>query len=309
LAIAEKLGQKTLIIVHTLALRDQWAEEVEKVFGFKPSIYGSGLKETHAPITIGNIQSLTRAPKSTFDKTFGLLIVDECHHIPSTTFSRLVDRSHAKYKIGLSASNRRKDGLHILFQDYFSPKRFTPPAENYMVPSIHRISIPIRFPDSGAWHERLTDLDHNEEYHKMLAMIAKSYASKGHKVLVLSSRTNLMAAASEHDNSSLVIDGNTKERKEIMEEVMYGKDFHTLYGSSNIFAEGVSANPFSCLVLGTPMNNEPLLEQFIGRVIRQHPDKLAPIVVDPQLQGYTVERQQQIRLGYYINKGYKIKNI
>jgi superfamily II DNA or RNA helicase len=240
---------------------------------------------------------------------FGLVLVDECHHIPSTTFSKLVDRSHAKYKIGLSASDKRKDGLHILFQDYFGTTKFKPPPENYMVPSIHRVSFPIRFSDTGAWHERLTELDYDEEYHKLLAMTAKYYASIGHKVLVLSSRTNLLAAASEHDSASLVVDGSTKLRKEILEEVLYGPDFHTLYGSSNIFAEGVSANPFSCLVLGTPMNNDPLLEQLIGRIIREYPGKLAPIVVDPQLKGFTVERQQQLRLGYYINKGYVIKNL
>ena len=42
LAIAGKLGQKTLIVTHTVPLRNQWAKEVEKVYGFKPSIIGSG---------------------------------------------------------------------------------------------------------------------------------------------------------------------------------------------------------------------------------------------------------------------------
>ena len=42
LAIAGKLGQKTLVITHTVPLRNQWAKEVEKVYGFKPSIIGSG---------------------------------------------------------------------------------------------------------------------------------------------------------------------------------------------------------------------------------------------------------------------------
>ena len=42
LAIAKKLGQKTLVITHTLALRKQWENEVKKVFGFTPDIIGSG---------------------------------------------------------------------------------------------------------------------------------------------------------------------------------------------------------------------------------------------------------------------------
>ena len=42
LAIAGKLGQKTLVITHTVPLRNQWAKEVEKVYGFSPGIIGSG---------------------------------------------------------------------------------------------------------------------------------------------------------------------------------------------------------------------------------------------------------------------------
>ena len=42
LAIAGKLGQKTLVVTHTVPLRNQWAKEVEKVYGFKPGIIGSG---------------------------------------------------------------------------------------------------------------------------------------------------------------------------------------------------------------------------------------------------------------------------
>ena len=50
LAIAGKLGQKTLIIVHTVPLRNQWAKEVEKVYGITPGIIGSGKFEIDAPI-------------------------------------------------------------------------------------------------------------------------------------------------------------------------------------------------------------------------------------------------------------------
>ena len=58
LAIAEKLGQKTLVVTHTLALRKQWVNEVEKVFGFRPGIIGSGKVEVDTPIVVGNVQTL-----------------------------------------------------------------------------------------------------------------------------------------------------------------------------------------------------------------------------------------------------------
>ena len=52
LAIAAKLGQKTLIVTHTVALRNQWAKEVEKVFGINASIIGSGNWAVSGPIVI-----------------------------------------------------------------------------------------------------------------------------------------------------------------------------------------------------------------------------------------------------------------
>ena len=60
LAIAAKLGQKTLVVTHTVALRNQWAKEVEKVFGISASIIGSGNWDVSGPIVVGNTQTLYR---------------------------------------------------------------------------------------------------------------------------------------------------------------------------------------------------------------------------------------------------------
>jgi superfamily II DNA or RNA helicase len=79
LAIAEKLGQKTLVITHTLALRKQWEDEVKKVFNITPGIIGSGKFELDSPVVIGNIQSLYRKIPE-IRQEFGTLILDEMHH-------------------------------------------------------------------------------------------------------------------------------------------------------------------------------------------------------------------------------------
>jgi superfamily II DNA or RNA helicase len=80
-----------------------------------------------------------------------------------------------------------------------------------------------------------------------------------------------------------------------------------LYGSQAIFSEGISVNELSCLILGTPLNNEPLLIQLIGRVIRKCEDKLQPLIIDVNLKGKTATNQARARMGVYINQGYQIK--
>jgi superfamily II DNA or RNA helicase len=309
LAIAGKLGQKTLVIVHTVALRDQWVKETEKVYGFTPSIIGSGKIDMSMPITIGNVQSLTKLPRQALEKTFGTIMVDECHHIPSKTFSSLIDTSHAKYKIGLSASTKRKDKLHVLFSDYFSKKTFTPPRENYIQPTIHRVTVPIRLADgTQSWAEKVNDLCYSEDYQKYVALIAASYAAKGHKVLVVAARTGLLERCHELTPNSICVIGSTKQREEELEKIKDGSA-SILYGSINIFSEGISINELSCLILATPLNNDPLLEQLIGRVIRKAEGKQDPVVVDILLTGKTVANQAQIRKAYYLKQGYNIKDI
>ena len=57
------------------------------------------------------------------------------------------------------------------------------------------------------------------------------------------------------------------------------------------------------------INNEPLLTQLIGRVIREQEGKRDPIVVDVHLKGKTATRQASNRMGYYMKQGYAIKEI
>ena len=62
-------------------------------------------------------------------------------------------------------------------------------------------------------------------------------------------------------------------------------------GSRQIFSEGISINILSCVILAVPMSNDSLLEQIIGRVMREHPGKLNPVVVDVQFSGWLDKKQ------------------
>lgn len=312
LAIAGKLGQKTLIVTHTVALRNQWAKEVEKVYGIIPGIIGSGSFDTSSCIVVGNTQTLYRNIDR-IRKEFGTIILDEMHHVSSPTFSKIIDASHARYKIGLSGTIERKDGKHVVFRDYFGQKIFKPPAENFMVPSIDIVKSDVRFLDGARmpWANRVNVLVNNDEYRHLVAMLAAAYAAKGHKVLVVSDRVQFLKHCAELVGSkSICVTGEVphEEREKLIDEVKYG-DKNVLFGTQSIFSEGISVNNLSCLILGTPINNEPLLTQLVGRVIRDHKDKKPPVVVDIHLKGNTARKQASNRMGFYIKQGWKIRQI
>ena len=311
LAIAEKLGQKTLVITHTLALRKQWEDEVKKVFGFQPGIIGSGKFEIDAPVVVGNIQTLYRKIPE-IRQEFGLIILDEMHHVSSPTFSRIVDKSCARYKIGLSGTLQRKDGKHVVFRDYFGDNVLKPPKENFMVPKIDVLKLPIRFMDGSAipWANRVNELAYNPEYQNSIAMTASAYAARGHKVLVVSDRVDFLRSCAELTGEDAVcVTGAIphEERPDLINQIFGDKNI--LYGTQSIFSEGISLDVLSCLILGTPVNNEPLLTQLIGRIIRNYEGKKQPTVVDIHLIGNTAKRQANARLGYYLKQGYEISTL
>ena len=310
LAIAGKLGQKTLVVTHTVPLRNQWAKEVKKVFGIDAGIIGSGRFELDAPIVIGNTQTLYRNVDK-IRKEFGTVILDEMHHVSSPTFSKILDTNYCRYKIGLSGTIERKDGKHVVFRDYFGSKLFKPPKENYMTPTIHLVQSDIRFMDGNKtpWANRVTKLANDEEYRHTIAMLAAAYAAKGHKVLVVSDRVSFLKACAElTGDKAICVTGDVahEDRETLVEEILTG-DKNVLYGTQAIFSEGISVDTLSCLILATPVNNEPLLTQLIGRVIRKKEGKTSPVIVDIHLKGNTARKQATNRVGFYMKQGWEMK--
>ena len=308
LAIAGKLGQKTLVVTHTTNLRNQWEKEVKKCFGYTAGRIGSGMFNIDAPIVCGNIQTLYRRMDD-IKKEFGTLILDEMHHVSSPTFTRIVDEMPCRYKIGLTGTLERKDGRHVVFRDYFGDNVMKPPKENYLVPKIDILKTEIRFLDGSytPWAERINHLTMDAEYVHGVAATAARYAAEGHKVLVVSDRVKFLksCAALVGDKAvSITGDMDFAERERTMQKIKNEKQI--LFGTQSIFSEGISINELSCLVLGTPVNNDPLLTQLIGRIIRKVDGKKQPVVVDFNLKGKTAARQASARMGYYIKQGYEV---
>ena len=312
LAIAGKLGQKTLIVTHTVPLRNQWVKEVEKVYGITSGIIGSGKWDIDQPIVVGNTQTLYRNI-SKIQKEFGTIILDEMHHVSSPTFSRIIDTSYARYKIGLSGTIERKDGKHVVFRDYFGSNVLKPPKENYMIPKIHIVTSGIRFMDGSniPWANKVTSLANNDEYKHTVSMLAAAYAARGHKVLVVSDRVHFLKNCAElTGEKAICLTGEVShEDRETLINKMFTNEKNVMYGTQAIFSEGISIDNLSCLILGTPINNEPLLTQLIGRVIRKREGKTNPVVVDIHLKGNTAKRQASNRVGYYMKQGWNISHI
>ncbi|MBA4419268.1 MAG: hypothetical protein C0392_15390, partial [Syntrophus sp. (in: bacteria)] len=111
LSIIAARKQPTLVIVHTKELLTQWIDRAASFLNIpvdEIGIIGNGKKRIKH-ITIGIVQSLKKYDVSEY---FGQVIVDECHHTPSTTFMDAITGFNSKYLLGLSATPYRRDGLN-----------------------------------------------------------------------------------------------------------------------------------------------------------------------------------------------------
>jgi superfamily II DNA or RNA helicase len=181
-----------------------------------------------------------------------------------------------------------------------------------MTPSVDIVPSEVRFLDGRTmpWASKVNHLCYNQEYVRSVSMIAAAYAAQGHKVLVVSNRVYFLKVCAQlvGDNAVHVTgDMDHAEREETIKQLK--KDKNVLFGTQSIFSEGISINELSCIVLATPINNEPLLTQLIGRIIRKEEGKLQPKVVDIHLKGKTASRQNQARLGYYMKQGYEVTQL
>lgn len=306
LHIAYKLGQKTLVVTHTTDLRDQWCEEIKNLFGITPGTIKAGTfdVEDH-PIVVGNVQSLVKHLGS-IEKLFGTIIMDEGHHTPASTFTKLIDSSHARYRIALSGTMTRADGKHILFPDYFGSTVFKPPQNNTLNPSVNILKSAIKIPPGTTWQKRITALLEIREYQDMIGAMAIVQADKGHKVLVIADRVEFLQKVAEMIGPrATCIVGETRERKTELNKIASG-ECDILCGSRNIFAEGISQNELSCVILAIPIANKATLEQIIGRIMRLSPGKLDPIVIDINFNGRAEKLQNEARISLYLEKGWKV---
>ena len=182
-----------------------------------------------------------------------------------------------------------------------------------MAPVVNILHSEIRFLDGSRipWANRVTNLASNEEYRHTISMLAAAYAQKGHKVLVVSDRVAFLKSCAElTGDKAICVTGEVphEEREELIDELRVGNK-NVLYGTQAIFSEGISINVLSCLILGTPINNDPLLTQLIGRIIRKEKNKPTPVIIDIHLKGDTARRQASSRIGYYMKQGYQIKEL
>ncbi|MGE3807355.1 MAG: DEAD/DEAH box helicase family protein, partial [Gemmataceae bacterium] len=118
LAIA-KVSRPTLVVTPTIDLLNQWYSELTLAFDVPVGLLGGGYYELQ-PITVTTYDSAYLHVER-WGNRYGLVVFDECHHLPGPSFLMSAIGSIAPYRLGLTATPERTDGRHELLYDLVGP--------------------------------------------------------------------------------------------------------------------------------------------------------------------------------------------
>jgi superfamily II DNA or RNA helicase len=122
LMAAAQLQARTLVVVPTIDLLQQWRTALVERLGAPPGAVGQlgGGRRELRPFTVATYDSASLRTRQL--PSFGLLVVDEAHHLPATTYRRIARKVDAPYRLGLSATPERADGRHVDLADLLGPE-------------------------------------------------------------------------------------------------------------------------------------------------------------------------------------------
>jgi len=316
LSIISQLKTKTLVVVHKGFLLDQW---IERIAQFLPSakigkIQGQIIDIEDKDIVIGMLQSLSMKeyPQDMFS-SFGLTIVDECHHISSEVFSRSLQRIVTKYALGLSATMQRKDGLTKVFKMFLGEIIYKEEREKtdfVLVKAVEFKTNDAEFNETAydyrgnpAYSTMITKLcsySHRSEF--ILKVLKKELQEKpGQQVMILAHNKNLLVylfKAIEHRNIATVgyYVGGMKAN-----DLKESEGKNVIIATYAMAAEALDIKTLTTLILATPRTD---VTQAVGRILRVKHDR--PLVIDVLDSHDVFQRQWAKRRKFYEKNNYKI---
>ncbi len=121
LAIAE-VQRATLVVVPTIELLNQWYDVLSGAFDLEIGLIGGGHHELR-PVTVTTYDS-AYLHLDRYGDRFGLLVFDECHHLPGTSYAQAAEWAIAPFRLGLTATPERADGAHLALETLIGPEAF-----------------------------------------------------------------------------------------------------------------------------------------------------------------------------------------
>lgn len=340
------IGQRkinTLILVHTQALMRQWKKALEEFLVFDISepnktkghvrkkiwspvgVLGAGQNTLGDMVDIAVMQSLSEDDDvKECVRNYGMVIVDECHHVSAVNFEKILKYANAKYVYGLTATPTRRDGHHPIIFMQCGPIRYrvdakkqaeNRPFEHYLIPRFTAFRyLQTEKSITSLYGKLLEDTERN----KLIIDDVIEAVKIGRTPIILTERREHVAILAEIlenqcDNViQLVGTASAKKRREIFEQLdnIPTTESLVIIATGKYVGEGFDYSRLDTLFLALPIAWKGKVAQYAGRLHRNYGGKTEVQIYDyVDIHVPVLEKMYQKRIKGYSSIGYKTKSM
>ena len=316
LNIVSVMRKKTLIIVHKEFLLNQWVERINQ---YLPTarigrIQGQIIDIENKDIVIGMLQSLSMKDyEDSVFASFGMVLIDEVHHIGSEVFSCALFKIVPKYTLGLSATMDRKDGTTFVFKMFLGDivyKIAEKKQRNVLVRALHyHCADPVfnrveyDFRGNPAYSTMISKLCEYVPRTEFIIRVVKDMFAENpdQQIMIIAHNKNVLTyihdAIKEREIASVgYYIGGMKESA-----LKTTESKQVVIATYAMAAEALDIKTLCTLIMVTPKTD---IEQSVGRILRSDHDQ--PVVVDIVDSHDPFVKQWAKRRTFYKRENYQI---
>jgi len=292
-AIIARLSCPTIVVVHKEFLMNQWKERIQQ---FLPEasiglVQGDTCDYVDRHIVLAMVQSLSQRvyPPGLYLYP-QLFVTDEVHRIGAETWSPVPAKFSARWRLGVSATPRRKDGADNVFLYHIGNVVFGATEQRLKV-KVKRVWTTFKLVKTDKFNPTLAPrtlvirfLVNSRQRNASIVDQLVRAVEAGRKPLVLSERLQhlhmleemftkewLKKFPDDPKTTGFYVGGQKEEQRKEAAEAQ------VIFATSQFASEGLDIPALDTLLLTTPLSD---VEQAVGRIQRPHPGKKDPIVVD-----------------------------